>query len=244
MIRLAIVENPGREMEQIYKYIRNFEAENQLDFRLDQFSNALDFISDYRISYDIVLIGIELSLMDGLELGTKLRNYDKEALIIFLSNSEKSAMLGYKINAFDYLKKPVRPQELAASLYRAISYILERPSVEHMLWVDGTIRRVKLKNVRYVEVFRHYLTYHVAGDKINEEKTYTVKGQLVDIEEKFVRNGFYRVNKSYLVNINYITKVGKDSVFLEDVEISISRRRKGDFRLAFYTYFSDINRIS
>ena len=62
---------------------------------------------DYRAVYDIILMDIEMRFMDGMTAAEKIREHDSEVVIIFITNMPQYAIKGYRVDALDYVLKPV-----------------------------------------------------------------------------------------------------------------------------------------
>ena len=86
----------------------------------------------------------------------------------------------------------------------------------------------------YIEVLGHFLLYHVA-EADGSEQVYKVKGQLKTVEPEFLRQGFFRVNRSFLVNGSHATRLTRESVSFGQQQIVIARSK----RVSFRTYMAE-----
>ena len=82
------------------------------------------------------------------------------------------------------------------------------------------MKKIDLRDLRYVEVFNHSLIYHTTGGD------FEAYGKLSSLEEDPRFHRFVRISPSHLVNCAMITSVQDDSLLLEDVRLPISRRRR------------------
>lgn len=74
---------------------------------VDIFRSGVDFIGDGTAVYDIVFLDIEMPLLNGIETAKKLRKFDSDVCIIFVTNMPQFALKGYEVDALDYVLKPV-----------------------------------------------------------------------------------------------------------------------------------------
>jgi len=110
----AWIEQTKRRLEQVYV---------SLDLLVETFSNGkmlLDRIKS--VSFDLVILDIEMPQMDGLQVARSLRSMGLETEIVFLTSHVEYALKGYEVQALRYLTKPVD----AGKLEEIILYLLEK----------------------------------------------------------------------------------------------------------------------
>ena len=98
---------------------------------------------------------------------------------------------------------------------------------------DG-MRRILVKEITYIEVRKKELTIHTV------DSTYYTQGSLDKIEQDFEKYNFYRCHKSYLINMEYIGSITKNSVFIGKEEIYVSRHRMNELKTKFTYMLGDI----
>ena len=67
----------------------------------------MDFLEKYRANYDLVFMDIEMPVMDGMSAIKKLRQIDKNVLVVIVTNLAQYAVNGYELGVFDFMVKPV-----------------------------------------------------------------------------------------------------------------------------------------
>ena len=105
----------------------------------------------------------------------------------------------------------------------------EKLSVEPLSVVissDGETVKLYESDIRYVESFLHYIVIHT---KDNE---YKIKEPISVFENK-VRDDFYRIHRSYLVSLKYITRISRTSVTIGNSTLPLSRGKYDDINRAF-----------
>lgn len=233
MIKIAIVENEQGEAALMKEYIERYCREKEQRCSVSVFSNGLDFITGYRLGYDAVFMDIKMPLIDGMEAAEKLRAVDKDVLLIFVTNMAQLAIKGYKVNAMDFVVKPVS--------YFDFSLEMDKIFVEHdrrskdFIWVkySGVFRRVDFEDIYYIEIMMHEVCMHTRTGTIN------FRGSLKSLEEQLDPKTFSRCNNCYVVNLQYVTEVKGDTVALENGDcVHISRTRKKQFINDLTTYFA------
>ncbi len=111
--------------------------------------DGFDVLKDFQPGkYDIMLVDIKMPKMNGLELLEKVKNIDPDCIVIIITAyaSVPSAVKALKNGAFDYVTKPIDPDELSHLILNAIKQkmlkaenIAMRTSIDEMLNLEGLI---------------------------------------------------------------------------------------------------------
>lgn len=223
MYKLAIVEDNREAAEKLSSFLERYAQEHQETFEIKVFGDALDFLNDYRMVYDVVFMDIELPGMNGMEAARRMRKLDQKVVLVFVTNMAGFAVKGYEVGAADYLVKPVHYGDFELKLKRILARYQEAEEAILVVRQSGYIRLL-LREIRYIEVQGHKLLYHT------EEGVVDGSGTLLETEEKLKDKGFLRCNKCYLVNQRHITGVNGYTLMMTGGEkLQISRPRKKTF---------------
>ena len=235
MINIAIVDDDVEYRRTLVAYLEHFERDKGEKFAITQFRDGEDLIAAYDDSFDIVLLDIEMKRMDGVEAARKIRERDREVVIIFITNCAQFAINGYEVEALDYVLKPIAYFAFSERIDRAIERMKRRKSQYLKISTGkGNLQRVAVSDLYYVEVFGHSLVYHTSTGEIN------TTGAIGEVESVLDPKQFFRCNKGYLVNLEhvegiegYIAKVGPD-------ELQVSRAKKKAFLDALNDYINEV----
>ncbi|HTM65531.1 MAG TPA: LytTR family DNA-binding domain-containing protein [Flavipsychrobacter sp.] len=196
----------------------------------------------FELSPDIVFLDIEMpGSLNGFELLKKLPVINFE--IIFTTAHEHYAIRAIRFAALDYLVKPVD----IAALQEALSRVREKrmkatdfsfrklelvkqdtgkikfenlavPTMEGLLFID-------MADIIYCEGQDKYTKIFTAGSK-----TILASQNLGNFEELLTAYNFFRIHKSYLVNLNHIKRYlrgeGGQVIMTNEKALDVSRRRK------------------
>lgn len=223
MLRCAIVEDSPRELEHLKECLARYSAERDIPLETTAFGDAASFLEHYRADYDIVFMDIELPGINGMEAAHRLREIDRQVILIFVTNMAQFAVKGYEVDALDYIIKPAQYGPLSIKLDRAAQRWRAAAESVMVALPTGT-QRLLLWEIYYIEVQGHKLTYHT------EKGQLPGTGTLQDAEQRLHGKGFLRCNKCYLVNQKHIqTVTGSDVVLSNGEKLQISRLRKKEF---------------
>jgi len=179
---------------------------------------ALDIIMNQ--SPDILFLDIQMPGKDGFTLVEDLRRYLVNTTVIFVTAYSQYAIHALKVAAFDYLLKPVVFEELKEILYR---YRTEKrmesagKKIDHLIETLNAVNKLKFNtrsgyilvaphNIIYCEADVNYSWLHMGKDR---KEIVTVN--IGKIEEILADYNFYRVSRSVLINIAYLTEVDRKS---------------------------------
>jgi DNA-binding LytR/AlgR family response regulator len=228
--KVAIVEDDPEARKLLSDYLFRFEKEFGFSFSISAFDNPLPLLDEKPQGFDIVLMDIELPHMTGMELAAKMRKYDSDFCLIFVTNMAQYAVQGYEVDAMGFIVKPASYFQLAVLLKKAIRRADVAKDSQITVHCGDEIVWLSLSDITYIEVYDHFLIYHTLT------KTYQVGGQLGPLEEKLKAKNFFRISKSDLVNMKYVIEIHNSSLKIGGETLLISRRRKNDFVEAMNRY--------
>lgn len=235
MIDIAIVEDVEQEKNRLVECIAHYLEGVKCSYRIKWFSNSEDFIENYRSRFDLVFMDIQLPGMDGLRVCKKLRAFDAEVPIIFVTNMAQYAAKGYSVDALDFIVKPISYDNFCLAMSRALERIDRRDVVTVSAKTGEGFVKMPVSSIRYVEVFNHNLIYHAESGVVS---TY---GSLKDVEKILLESNFFKCSRCYIVNLKHVTALRGQTVVLGKEEVQISRLKRKDFLAAIANYLGGGN---
>lgn len=223
MIKIALVEDDEHYREKLSGFLKRYEEETKEKLSVSVFSDGLDITEESREVFDIIFLDIQMRHMDGMTAAEKIRDRDKNVILIFITNLAQYAIRGYKVEAMDYLLKPVSYFVFSQELEKAMEKVRERTASYISIAQENGMARIDVSHITYIESQGHAITYHTKKEELQ------VRDSLKNIEQKLAGKGFSRCNNCYLVNLAYVEKVDKNTVTVFGKELAVSRPRKKDF---------------
>lgn len=229
MLKIALVEDSKLDMQNVVNFIDKFSEIKGERIIVNKFYNAVDFFEE-NSSFDIVYFDIEMPHMNGMEAAQKLRKKDKDVVIIFITNLAGYALEGYAVEAFDFVIKPVEYYNFSLKLQRAIDRVTLNKFIKINIKTEKGNIIVSSREVFYIEIFDHYLLFHTTSG------IFKSLGKLYEIEKTLLEEGFFRSNRCYLINLEYVRGVLDTGVEIQNETLPISRRRRKDLLNAIADY--------
>lgn len=209
--KLAICDDNGEYTRFIDGLVARWAEQSGIQARTALFPSAEAFLFRYEEErdFDILLLDVEMGGMDGVELARRVRREDDAVQIVFITGYTDYIAEGYEVAALHYLTKPVNPDKLFQVLTRAVGRLARNEPVL-TLELPGETVRVPLGKIRYVDVLHNYVTVHAGQD-------YTVKRPLAELEQA-LDGRFYRIGRSCIVNLAFVSRVTRTAVELSGGE--------------------------
>ena len=227
---IAVVEDSAQDRAVLDSYLEKYQQEKNCHFQITHFSDGDEIALGYKGGYDLILMDIEMTFMDGMSAAEEIRRADPEVLIIFITNSPQYAIKGYAVGALDYVLKPVPYFAFSQQLQKAVNQLAKRTRHYLAVSVDGGMRRLDAATIYYIESEGHRVHFYT------EDGDFSAPGALKALEEKLTGRLFARCNSGYLVNLAQVSGVQQNTVQVGPYELQVSRPKRKSFLAALTDY--------
>ncbi|RYF76722.1 MAG: response regulator transcription factor [Cytophagaceae bacterium] len=213
-----------------------------------RYSNAVEALQGLLNNpVDVIFLDIQMPDLTGLELARVLERSGRGAhttRIIFTTAFNQFALDGYRVDALDYLLKPFNYEEFLRASGKALHYfeLVRRPeaplvSEQPLLPVEVTddylflkveyqLVRVAYSDILYIEGLKDYVKVYRQSDPAKPLLSLT---SLKTLEEKLPARQFMRVHRSFIVALDRIDAVTRNSVQIGSTTIPVSDQYKESF---------------
>lgn len=206
----------------------------EIDFLENEgsFSNAhIAFEKLKTDSIDLIFLDIQMPLLNGLEFAKMI--VDTSSMIIFTTAFSEYALKGYKVNAVDYLLKPIFFEDFKASVFKAkkmydMMHLKENSVRSFFFKENGIILKVQPMQIMYLQSLQNYVEVH-----LENRKKIIVHRTLKSMLNQLPGESFVQIHKSYIVNRKYITHVDGVTLHLKEISLPIARSRREELLNTF-----------
>ena len=181
----------------------------------------------------MVFLDIYMSGYSGTETARRIRDIDQDVPILFATTSQDHGLDSFRVQAADYLVKPIQPDDVARAMDWCLEHVPEPLRCLSVLaegeWVD-----IPLSTIQYIDVYGHHSCIHT------DQKDVVTRRGLDDLERAIDSRDFLRCHRSALVNMNYIQGLeGNDFRMRDNGLVPISSSNSPQIRNQFidWTYF-------
>ena len=215
MHRIAICDDEMEELEKTKWLLFHYGEEHpEYEFTIKCFDSAgqlLSAVKEEEYVPDLLLLDIYLPGRLGTEVAKELRDLGKESRIIFLTTSMDHALDAFRVDALQYLVKPVTEAELFAALDKFLWDVEDKRKKCLLLRIDGMTHRIEVDTIVFLEAQgKNQSMYLSDGTQLVLHMTMTGLFQLLARYRKFVR-----VGAAYIVNLEFISSLNSHNICLD-----------------------------
>ncbi len=206
--------------------------------RVASCSNGMQALETLKkMEVDLIFLDIQMPGLTGLQF---LQSLTTRPMVVLITAYEQYALEGFNLDVVDYLVKPVAFERFLKACNKALDfYELKQhaqsaattgatgnmPSAinNDFFFVNAEYGLIKIitADIVLIEGLKDYLKI-----RLTDGKNQVIRMSMKSIEEKLAPGRFFRIHKSFIVNIGQVTAVRKNSVFLGPVEVPLSDHYK------------------
>lgn len=191
---------------------------------------------------DLVFLDIEMPQIGGMEFAKIIPDRCK---IVFTTAYDRYAVQGFRVNALDYLLKPVSYDEFLEAANRALKEATPaetnietaKPAQQQREFIvvksEYRMLQIRVSDILFVEGLKDYVKIYIAG----QSRPVLTLMSMKYIEEMLGTTDFLRVHRSYFVNTHHISVIERNHLVIADHPIPIS----DSYRKAFNDYLSSLS---
>ncbi len=228
-IRCAIIDD-----EPIARQIlEDFISQDERLQPAGNYKNAKEALKGV-LSQPVELVFLDIN-MPGLTGFQFLKTMTNPPAVIFTTAYREHAMEGFEANAIDYLLKPIAIERFLLSVNKAWKFL--RSAVSEItettantdsddfffVKADGGLVKIFFADILFIEALKEYVKI------VTRDRSVITYHTISGLEEKLTAGKFYRIHRSFIVNIKAITSIEGFMVKIDKHELPISRTERDAF---------------
>ena len=238
MLRTIIIDDEEHQRLNIDKMVKLYCPDLSVIAYANGVKTGVEAVKKY--GPELVLLDINLDDGSGFDLLDALQPINFK--IIFITAFDHYAIKAFRFNALDYLLKPIDPDELCRAASKAATIMqndfntqianlqkfIQSDDKNHkkiIIKTHDNIYLVPVQDIFYCQSDNNYTRFHLSG-----HKQIMVSATLKEYEDLLSDSGFFRIHKSYLINMKRITRFERaegGSVVLEgNIKIPVASRKR------------------
>ncbi len=235
-MKVAICEDVPSHREKLKEFLNDFSEEIEIDFDIHTFCNGMSFLNSNN-EYDIVFMDIFLGDTNGVSVAQEYAS-SKSGDIIFVSQSRDFAVEAFALGATHYLVHPIAKEDFHTAISRCLKGNKMQEATRYLVLSNKQgMTKIPVNSIRYIEVQNRVCKIHTTTKKHSFISTLEIlSSQLPD-------EVFFRVQRSFTVNLNYIDNITNNHVILDKGEqISVARDKYKTLKSMYQDYLIRLTR--
>ena len=162
MLSVAICDDNKLQLDLLHDMIDDYLADKKLSLRMDFYQSGVDLLNDVETKgkYDIYLLDVIMPVIDGVQVGERLREMGDDGRLIFVTSATDYATASYDLDAFYYLVKPVSAEKFRTVMDKVIDSLEDTDLFTTIKTPEGE-RRLNVSDIVYVGYEDRSLCYHL-----------------------------------------------------------------------------------
>lgn len=233
-MKIAICDDNLNIVDEVKNLLDEYALSKNLSLDISTFNNVQAVLeSDER--FNIAILDVEMPGCNGIELGKILREKNRHIVLMYITSHKKYLDEALNLNAARFFEKPIDSKRFYDGLDNALKRI-DNTTIKFFLKEYNASVRINANDIIYVEIEP---IGHRKTKVVTEEKTYISSNKIVFWEEHLISSLFVKTHKSYIINMEYITKYENNTLQLDGkYNIPISRNYQSSVHKAFIRYMT------
>ncbi len=228
-IKCLAIDDEPLALKQISSYIDKIPFLETVSLCQSAYE-AIEYLEKNEV--DLMFVDINMPDLNGIDF---VKSLTQKPQIIFTTAYSEYAIEGFKVDAIDYILKPISFEIFLKSANKAKTWFEmneKQPetiqTTKDCLFVKSEYKliRIMLSEIKYIESANEYIQIHLINDQ-----PVTTLIRLKSMEEQLPKNKFMRVHRSFIVNLDRVTEIERNRiVFDHKVYIPIGDQYKENFQ--------------
>ena len=226
-MNIALTDDLPEERNKIQGIIMDYAAVKRVRIDVSSFASAEELLRDYRpLRYTAVFLDIFMNGMSGIDAARRIKEADRDALIVFLTTSNEHMPDAWRLHVFEYVEKPVSKEKIFPALDDILDRIAPVSVLRFSFFSRGMERSVPYDDLvmvgtdtpNYLEVTDR------SGETLHTRMTFAEASDILLKDKRFLL-----IRRGVIVNMAFIQNFDNSLCFLSaasPIPISPRSRKK------------------
>lgn len=230
-MQIAICDDEKIFRDELRAYLVEYKKDKRLQLDIYEFTNGND-LCKIDMAFDIVFLDYQMPSLDGMETARILRTRNAFCSIVFVTNYPDFVFDSFEVSPYRFLKKPINLGQIESLL---TAYVAYQKALAPIIINDFDGQKIiESKDIIYLEGDGKYCIIRTSVETLHSSKT------LLGVLELLPRYCFYRVHKSYAVNLYCVQQIiGREILLKNGEKVLISRTKVADFKTVYRQFIKD-----
>lgn len=222
MLRIAICDDDINARDALHIQLESIlmEETEKIVYEFVSGQTAVNWLLKHPGEIDLLFLDVEMPGLNGMETAERIRKFDKNMILVFVTGYTDYVFDGYRVGALDYVIKPAGKERLYEIMKRVREQLFLQLKENFVFQnIDGTYR-FSYEEILYFYSERRQVTV------VTERGDFTFYGKLGEVENQ-TGGEFVRIHQRYLVNGKKVSHIGNASLLIgegeNETELPISR---------------------
>ena len=229
MIRCIAIDDEPLALKQIADYIRKTPF-LELAGLCESALQALELLE--KTPVDLMFVDVNMPDLSGMDF---VKTLEDPRFIVFVTAYSEYALEGFRVDAIDYLLKPISYSDFLRSANKVKTWFdalqnkpAEITSNKNFLFIKSEykILRINFDDIKYIEAMSEYIRIHLVNSK-----PVMTQLSMKSIEDQLPDDRFMRVHRSFIINLSKISVIERNRIIFDGtVYIPVSDQYKSKFQ--------------
>lgn len=222
---VAICDDDQIFRENLRNILIEYKRKLRICIDIYEFPNGEELIKS-KLQFNIVFLDYQMPGIDGMEVAHKLRSRKNFCSIIFVTSYPQFVLESFEVQPYRFFIKPINETKIHNTID---SYISQQKLLNPITIIaENELRTIKSEDIIYLEADGKYRYIRTVDETVHSSKT------LSQIQTLLPYHCFYRVHKTYLINMYCVDTIQSNVVIMNNGEKAIVGRSKlADFKKVY-----------
>lgn len=232
-MHIAICDDERFFRNILHNELNCYAKNSSMTFIIHEFEDGADLLNS-ELVFDLIFLDHQMKERNGIDTVDALRKRNDNTTVIFVSSYQEIVFESMKYKTFRFLVKPLDKEKLTEAINAVIQEKQDLVSVTVKDEINQKIVTIPAREIIYAQAENIYAAV------VTEKGTYKYLHKISTLEEELDCGYFFKTNRSYLVNFNYVDSYNTKEITLSNGHKAlISKPKLKSFKQAYLTYLKN-----